>query len=175
MENKPEEKKEAQPAPAAATPTPPPAAAPAPAEKKIGEGKKVVLVDDDPSSLELVKGILENNGFAVVAAADGKNGLTCAAKEKPNLIIADVIMPGMDGFGLLKELKKNKETERVPILILTIRKNMEGSFLSSGADGFLAKPIDADGLLAKIKQIFSVPKAPPPAQPAAPPAPKPAS
>ena len=150
--HKPEAKAEA-PAPAA-TPPPPPDP-----KLTMGKGKTVLVVDDDPGSIELLKGILEKVGFEVVGAAHGKEGLTKISITKPSLIIIDVLMPEMDGFTFFKELKKNKETENIPALILTVRKNMEDSFMALGAQGFISKPVDTESLLTKIQQISLRPKA----------------
>ena len=152
MEQK-EEKKEQ---PAAEQKPAPAAPAPASAVKPdFGKGKTVLVIDDDPGAVELVKGILEKVGCEVMSAGDGKEGLSKISITKPSLIIADVLMPHMDGFAFFKELKKNKETETIPVLILTIRKNMEDSFMAMGADGFTVKPVETEALLAKVSQLLT--------------------
>lgn len=165
----------ASPAPAATPPpvapataaTPPPVA-PTPAAPAsdprltMGKGKTVLIVDDDPGSIELLKGILEKVGFQVAGAKDGQEAMTKLAVTKPNLMIVDVLMPQMDGFTFFKELKKNKETENIPVVILTIRKNMEDSFMAMGVNGFLAKPVDTEALLNTIANLRPTP---PPAAP----------
>ncbi len=157
-EKKSEEKKEAAPAPAPAPEAKPAEAKPDP-KLTMGKGKTVLVVDDDPGSVELLKGILEKVGFEVASAKDGKEALTKLGITKPSLMIVDVLMPEMDGFTFLKELKKNKETENIPVLILTIRKNMEDSFMAMGANGFLSKPIDTEILLETISKLSPHPAA----------------
>lgn len=120
---------------------------------KIGAGKKVLVIDDDPVSLELLKEILEKAGFAIILAKDGQEGLSKVSQGKPQLIITDVLMPTLDGFSFLKEIKKDKENSRIPTLILTTRKNMEDSFLALGADAFITKPVDTEALLTKISSL----------------------
>lgn len=158
-EKKPEEKKDTGPAAAPVS-----SAAPAPEVKPdpkltMGEGKTVLVVDDDPGSVELLKGILEKVGFAVAGAKDGREALAKLGITKPSLMIIDVLMPEMDGFAFFKELKKAKETENIPVLILTIRKNMEDSFLAMGANGFLSKPVDTEALLDTISKLSVRPAA----------------
>ena len=129
-------------------------AAPEPEKKNnFGTGKKVMIVDDDPGSLKLLQGVLESVGFEVMVAANGKEGLKKVKEGNPLLIIADVLMPEMDGYSFFKELKNNKDTERIPVFILTVRKNMVDSFLALGATGFIPKPIDSADLLAKISAL----------------------
>src|SRR3989338_12116 len=122
-------------------------------EKKENVRKKVLVIDDDQGTLELLKGILEKAGYAVLFAKDGQEGLSKVSQEKPQLIILDVLMPTLDGFGFLKELKKDKEASRIPVVILTVRKNMEDSFLAMGADVFIPKPVDTEDFLAQISAL----------------------
>ena len=122
----------------------------------------------DPGSVELLKGILEKVEFEVASAKDGQEALTKLGITKPSLMIVDVLMPGMDGFAFFKELKKNKETEGIPVLIHTIRKNMEDSFMAMGANGFLSKPVDTGNLFEMISKLSTRPAAAAPAKDAPP-------
>jgi DNA-binding response OmpR family regulator len=129
---------------------------PATPPKNVGAGKKILVIDDDPSSLELLRGVLTNTGFEVLVAADGQAGwMQMTPQKMPNLIIADIVMPQMDGFQLFKELKKNQETQQIPILIISARKNMQDSFLAMGADAFIEKPINTETLLAQAVALSS--------------------
>ena len=121
----------------------------------VGASKKVLVVDDDATTIELVKSALGNIGFEVISAVNGEEGLQAVAQEDPQLIIIDVLMPIMDGFLLFKELKKRKQTENRRVLILTSRENVEESFLRSGADGFLTKPIDTNSLIETATKLTS--------------------
>lgn len=122
----------------------------------VGAGKVVIIIDDDPTTLMLEQQLLKNAGFEVITAINGKAAwLKLTPQVKPNLIICDVIMPDMDGFSFLKELRNNDEIMNTPILIVTARKNMEESFLSMGADDFLSKPINTEEFLEKVTKLSS--------------------
>ncbi|MFA5089112.1 MAG: response regulator [Candidatus Omnitrophota bacterium] len=122
-------------------------------KKDAGAGKKVLIVEDEQSSIEISKNILENAGFQTIIGKNGQEGLALAAKENPHVIIADILMPDMDGFALYKELKKNEGTKNIPILILTVRKNMKESFLALGANAFLAKPVNPQEFLEEVVKL----------------------
>lgn len=117
------------------------------------KGKKALVIDDDPVSLELIKGLLENTGMIVLTAKDGQEGLQLTAAENPHVAIVDVIMPGMDGFNFLKEIKKAKTTQDLPILIISARKNMSDSFIAMGADCFMPKPIEPEEFIKKVSML----------------------
>lgn len=118
--------------------------------------QKILIVDDAQEVLDLIQAMLEGQGYVVVTARNGLEGLEQARKEKPKMIIADVLMPEMDGFVFFKELRKDPRTAKVPVLILTARAKMEDSFRAMGVDGFLPKPIDANKLLAEVAREMSV-------------------
>jgi DNA-binding response OmpR family regulator len=122
-------------------------------EKPLGEGKTILIADDDPGTLELLKAVLEKVKFQVLTAATGQDALTLAKDKNPNYIISDVLMPEMDGFGLFKALRKDDATSHIPILILTVRKGMEDSFMALGVEGFISKPIDTQELLNKVSGL----------------------
>ncbi len=102
---------------------------------------KILLVEDDPFLLSMyfVKFELEN--FKVVTAEDGEKGLSMSKKEKPDIILLDIMLPKMDGFEVLKELKKDDETKNIPVILLTnlSQKKEVSQGLSLGADDYLIK------------------------------------
>jgi two-component system phosphate regulon response regulator PhoB len=111
----------------------------------------VLLVDDAQEVLDLLDNILTSYQYQVLKARDGREGLEVARKQIPGLILTDVLMPGMDGFTFYKELKRNKETADIPIIVLTVRERMQDTFLALGATDFVSKPFDVNGLLVKIR------------------------
>lgn len=124
--------------------------------------KKILIVDDAVEMLQLIRVMLEQEGYQVISAENGKDGLTKARQERPVLIITDVLMPEMDGFVYFKELRKDPVTAPIPVLILTARGKMEDTFRAMGVNGFLVKPFNADQLLSEVeKRIGSVSKAHP--------------
>jgi len=120
----------------------------------FGEGKRILIADDEPTSIELLKNLLSKVGFEVMIAQNGKEAWHLMKSDTmPVLVIADVMMPEMDGYTFLKELKKNDESKNIPAIILTQRKNMEDAFLSLGVDEFIPKPIETKSFLEIIKKL----------------------
>lgn len=112
--------------------------------------KKVLIVEDSPEVSELIKAILSEKGYSTQTAANGADALQKIKKSMPSLIIADVIMPEMDGYVLLKTLQDDPQFSHIPVIILTARAKMEDTFKSLGVSSFLAKPVNADELLSEI-------------------------
>lgn len=105
------------------------------------EIKKVLVVDDEPAVREIYNKEFSNNGFKVILAVDGKEGLLKAGEEIPDLILLDVMMPNMSGVDTLKALKKNELTKKIPILLLTNlgEEQIIKEGFKLGADGYLLK------------------------------------
>lgn len=116
---------------------------------------KILIVDDASDDLELVKAMLSSNGFAVMTANHGREGLEKARTHQPNLIISDVLMPEMDGFALFKELRKDTRTSKIPIMILTVRGRMRDTFEAFGVESFMPKPFSADNLFSLINKYVT--------------------
>lgn len=85
---------------------------------------KVLVVEDIPSEMALISSFLQESGYAVITATDAKEALEKVAQYKPDVVVTDVVMPGMSGFELCRSLKKNPETEKLPIVVCT-SKNQE--------------------------------------------------
>ena len=113
---------------------------------------KILIIEDEFDVLKNVETILSEEGYKAIVAKNGINGIELAKNEKPDLIICDIMMPGIDGYGVLEELSKNKDTQSIPFIFLTakverddIRKGMQ-----LGADDYLFKPFKIDELLNAI-------------------------
>lgn len=115
--------------------------------------EKILVVEDDKDLIRLLKYNLEKEGWRVAACADGESGLTAARKEKPDLAILDVMVPKLDGFELLKILRRES---RVPVLMLTARKEEMDRVLGLelGADDYLTKPFSVRELIARVKALL---------------------
>ncbi len=87
--------------------------------KGMDGSAKVLVVDDDPMAIELVEAVLQPEGYTILKATDGENGLALAQKELPSLIILDLLMPGIDGFAVVESLRADRATTSIPIIILT--------------------------------------------------------
>jgi serine/threonine-protein kinase PpkA len=114
---------------------------------------RVLVVEDDPSILELIRLHLASAGYETITAGDGVAGLKLALSERPDLILSDVNMPGLDGFGLLAALRANEAMATVPLIILSSREDRE-SFrkgMNLGADDYLNKPVQRGELLMAVE------------------------
>jgi len=119
--------------------------------------KKILAVDDERAIVRLVQINLERQGYQVVTAYDGKEALEKVASEKPDLVVLDVMMPYMDGFEVLQQLRKNPETRDLPVIMLTAKAQDTDVFrgYTSGVDLYLTKPFNPMELVSFVKRIFS--------------------
>ena len=117
------------------------------------DGSKILIIEDDPTLVRLLKINLEREGYQVDSAPDGLQGLQRAYAGKPELVIMDIMMPAMDGWGVCRRLR---EACDVPILMLTCLSNVEDKVkgLSLGADDYLPKPFDMEELLLRIEALL---------------------
>lgn len=115
---------------------------------------KILVADDDPAIVELIRVTLETHGYTVIPAYNGSEALRKAIQERPDLIILDIVMPEMDGYEVLRTLKSSEETNHILIIILTAYASDTGAIVSwmEGAIGYLAKPFDPDELLTLVEQ-----------------------
>ena len=114
----------------------------------------VLLVDDDPSLRALLKVSLEGQDYRVTTAANGREGVETAWRERPDLIVLDGNMPEMDGFEALKRLRRDRRTARTPVIMLTMRVR-EGDVLAgfkAGAQEYLTKPVLVGELINSVSE-----------------------
>jgi DNA-binding response OmpR family regulator len=115
---------------------------------------KILFVEDEPSLQKAISEVLMQEGYKVIGAADGEEGLKKAREEKPNLILLDLILPKKDGFEVLKELKADEKMKDIPVIVLT---NLEGvgdveKALTLGATTYLVKAnYDLEDVLKTVK------------------------
>nr|WP_201280527.1 response regulator [Hassalia byssoidea] len=115
----------------------------------------ILIVEDSPSELELMSHYLNESGYNVIKASGAKEALEKAVSEQPDVIVTDVVMPGMSGFELCRSLKRNPITQKVPIVICS-SKNQEIDRLwamRQGADAYVTKPYTREQLLRAIKSV----------------------
>jgi DNA-binding response OmpR family regulator len=116
-------------------------------------GRKVLVIDDEPGIIDIVETNLLGEGFEVVSARDGKEGLEKIRSEKPDLVVLDVMMPEMDGWQVLKEVEKDPDTAGIPVIMLTAKAADEDYIhgLEEGAVEYLTKPFFPQELVNRIK------------------------
>ena len=117
----------------------------------------ILAVDDQDDNLALLDGILGTKGFRVLTAADGPTGLRLAREGRPDLILLDLAMPGMDGFEVLARLRQDRATARIPVIILTANHReaeMVERGLALGATEYLTKPIQMDELVVRLRSAL---------------------
>lgn len=119
--------------------------------------RKVLVVDDDPVLVRLVKELLKNQGFVVETARDGIDAMVMVKKEKPDLIVLDIMMPELNGYDVLRALKFTDEYKDIPVLLLTAREQELDKRIGEmmGID-YLQKPVQREALVEKIKKIFKL-------------------
>lgn len=118
--------------------------------------EKVLIVDDEEHILELLKFNLSNAGYRVSTANNGVDAVSLAKEVKPDLILLDLMLPGLDGFDVCKEVKRNKETSKAAIIMLTAKGEELDKILGLelGADDYMTKPFSIRELLARAKAVL---------------------
>jgi two-component system alkaline phosphatase synthesis response regulator PhoP len=114
--------------------------------------KKILIVEDDPSVLRATSYILEKEGYEVLSAENGLEGLKKARESSPDLLILDVMLPGIDGFEICHILRGEPRTAQLPILMFSAKgqDSDKATGLKVGADEYLTKPVDREVLLSKV-------------------------
>ena len=117
--------------------------------------KKILIVDDEPEFVNLVRLRLEANGYEVIDASNGEEGLKKAEEERPDIILLDIMMPKKDGYTLMRELKYKEITKSIPIIALTGKPKMKDLFEIEGIKDYIVKPFEDEDLLLRIKRALT--------------------
>lgn len=117
--------------------------------------KTVLVVDDSPTDLHILSGMLTKNGYTVLHAASGEEAIERAKEEKPDMILMDIVMPGMNGFEATRIIAKDPETESIPIIIISTKGQETDRVwgLRQGAKDYLVKPVTEETLVDKIRAL----------------------
>ena len=118
---------------------------------------KILIVDDSATETSLLRNVLEKNGFDVLVAASGEEGVDLTRAEQPDLVLMDIVMPGLNGFQATRQLSRSKETSHIPVVILT-SKNQQADQIwgeRQGAKAYLVKPADEKELVRVIGDILN--------------------
>ncbi|NJL87807.1 MAG: response regulator transcription factor [Leptolyngbyaceae cyanobacterium SM1_1_3] len=122
-------------------------------EASSTDQKQLLLIDDDPNLILLVKDYLEFRGFKVVTADNGREALDVLEHQSPDMIICDVMMPEMDGYAFVQNVRENQQTSWIPILFLSAKGQSQDRVkgLNTGADVYMVKPFEPEELVAQVE------------------------
>ncbi|MCE1243025.1 MAG: response regulator [Oryzomicrobium sp.] len=117
--------------------------------------KKILVVDDSPTERAYLTEILSKAGYQIVTAENGEDGIAKAKSEHPDLVLMDVVMPGLNGYQATRTLTRDEDTKNIPVIVCTSKGQETDKIwgLRQGALDYLVKPVKADELLAKIAAL----------------------
>jgi len=117
---------------------------------------QILIVDDSPTEIHVLSSILEKMGHSVLTAENGEDGIAKAKESKPDLILMDVVMPGMNGFQATRQLTKDAETGDIPVIIVTTKDQETDRVwgLRQGAKDYLTKPVEEAVLVEKVNNLL---------------------
>jgi DNA-binding response OmpR family regulator len=121
------------------------------------ESKKILIVDDEPDVASLLNLMLKSKGYETITAGDGQEALEKARREKPDLIVLDIMLPRLDGYKVARMLKFDEKFSHIPIIMVTakIQEKDKKTGLEMGADAYVTKPFDTAMLLEKINEVLA--------------------
>ncbi len=117
----------------------------------------VLIVDDSPTELHLFQRMLEKNGFETLVADSGEDGIRQASASRPDVILMDVVMPGMNGFQATRKLTQDPRTEQIPVIMITTKDQETDKIwgMRQGATEYLVKPVEEKELVALINAVMA--------------------
>ena len=123
----------------------------------IGAGARVLVVHDQPPNVRLLEAILTPRGYEVSSASSGEEALGKIAESEPDLVLLDIVMPGMDGYEVCRTIRERTETAYLPVVMVTASGDEQKvKALEAGADDFLTKPINQSELLARVASLARI-------------------
>jgi two-component system phosphate regulon response regulator PhoB len=125
--------------------------------------QRVLIVEDEVDIADLIMFNLQRSGYEVLKAHDGISGTETAIRERPDLIVLDLMLPGRDGYSVFREIRRDARTSRIPVIMLTARAQTEDRIqgLEAGADDYLTKPFSPKELVLRVNAILKRSDAPP--------------
>jgi two-component system, OmpR family, response regulator VicR len=120
-------------------------------------GKQVIVIEDDPEMIELVKLILTKDGFDVIGVDNGRDGLARIGEVMPDVVLLDLMMPGMDGWEVYQAVKANDATKRIPVIIITAKAQSIDRVLGlhiAKVDDYITKPFSPSELVSSVRKVL---------------------
>ena len=126
-------------------------------EQTDSEMAKVLIVDDSPTEVHVLQIMLTKNGHEVVVATSGEDGVEMAKKENPDLILMDVVMPGMNGFQATRQISKDERTASIPVIMVTTKDQETDKVwaMRQGAKDYIVKPVQEKALIEHVNMVLS--------------------
>jgi DNA-binding response OmpR family regulator len=127
-----------------------------PWQERLMSRETILVVDDSPTDLRMVTSLLQSRGYMVITAGDGEEALEKAARERPHLMVLDIILPKKNGFQVCRQLKTSPDTKGIKILMLTGKVQDSDRYwgLKQGADDYLSKPFEEEEFLKSVDQLI---------------------
>jgi twitching motility two-component system response regulator PilH len=118
---------------------------------------KILVVDDSPTEIHVLQTMLEKNGHEVIVANSGEDGIITAKETQPDLVLMDVVMPGMNGFQATRQLTKQKETASIPVIIVTTKDQETDKVwaMRQGAKDYIVKPVQEKALIERVNSALA--------------------
>ena len=123
----------------------------------MADKKRILCIEDEPEMIDLTRLVLEREGFEVLGAVGGQRGLEVVRREKPDLVLLDLMMPDIDGWEVYRQMKADVELARIPVVVVTARAQSIDKVLGlqvAKVDDYITKPFGPKELLASIQRIF---------------------
>lgn len=118
--------------------------------------KRILVIEDNPANMELMVYLLKAYGYALLTATDGESGLAVASREQPDLILCDVHLPRLDGYGVVRTLKRTPSLRGIPAVAVTALAMVgdRDKLIEAGFDGYISKPIEPETFVAEIERFL---------------------
>jgi len=126
------------------------------------EGTRVLIVDDSPTIVAMLRKFLQQNGYSTLEAGDAEKGVEIARAERPDMIFLDIVLPGMNGFAALRLLRRDEATRDIPIVMISGNEQATEQFYAQriGADDFMKKPFSRAEVFARIERLLDADRVP---------------
>jgi DNA-binding response OmpR family regulator len=122
----------------------------------MSDGARILVVDDVPQNVRLLEAVLEPRGYDVISATDGEHALGLVETSKPDLVLLDVMMPGLDGYEVCRRIREADETAVLPVIMVTASTDEKKKSIEAGADDLIAKPFSHDELLTRVRSLLRI-------------------